>query len=54
MRLYLQNGNLAVALEELTMAIVIDPDYAKAYARADWRVSMCARCNSPTRTFSAP
>jgi type IV pilus assembly protein PilF len=30
--LYLQNGNLAVALEELTMAIVIDPDYAKAYA----------------------
>ncbi len=30
--LYLQNGNLAVALEELTLAIVIDPDYAKAYA----------------------
>lgn len=30
--LYLQNGNLPVALEELTIAISIDPDYAKAYA----------------------
>lgn len=30
--LYLQDGNLAVALEELTIAIDIDPDYAKAYA----------------------
>lgn len=29
--LYLQNGNLAVAIEELTIAIDIDPDYAKAY-----------------------
>ncbi len=29
--LYLQSGNLAVALEELTIAISIDPDYAKAY-----------------------
>ncbi len=30
--LYLHGGNLAVALEELTIAISIDPDYAKAYA----------------------
>lgn len=29
--LYLQNGNLAVALEELSIAIAIDPEYAKAY-----------------------
>ena len=29
--LYLQSGNLAVALEELLIAIDIDPDYAKAY-----------------------
>ncbi len=29
--LYLQSQNLSVALEELTMAIVIDPDYAPAY-----------------------
>ncbi|WP_291994025.1 type IV pilus biogenesis/stability protein PilW [Candidatus Accumulibacter sp. ACC003] len=29
--LYLQNKNYSVALEELTMAIVVDPDYAKAY-----------------------
>ena len=29
--LYLQNQNLSVALEELTMAIVIDPDYAEAH-----------------------
>jgi type IV pilus assembly protein PilF len=29
--LYLQNNNLPVALEELTLAITIDPDYAKAY-----------------------
>ncbi len=30
--LYLHGGNLAVALEELTIAISIDPEYAKAYA----------------------
>lgn len=29
--LYLQSGNLAVALQELLIAIDIDPDYAKAY-----------------------
>ncbi len=29
--LYLQEGNLVVALEELLIAISIDPDYAKAY-----------------------
>jgi type IV pilus assembly protein PilF len=29
--LYIQNGNLAVALEELIIAIDIDPNYAKAY-----------------------
>ncbi|MBE2258800.1 MAG: type IV pilus biogenesis/stability protein PilW [Candidatus Accumulibacter sp.] len=29
--LYLQNKNYQVALEELTMAIVVDPDYAKAH-----------------------
>lgn len=29
--LYLQNQNLSVALEEVTMAIVIDPTYAEAY-----------------------
>lgn len=29
--LYLQEGQLAVALEELLIAISIDPDYAKAY-----------------------
>ena len=30
--LYFQNGNLIVALEELTLAIAINPDYAPAYA----------------------
>ena len=30
--MYLQNNNLAVALEELTIAIAIDPDYARAYS----------------------
>ncbi|MCM8594127.1 type IV pilus biogenesis/stability protein PilW [Accumulibacter sp.] len=30
--MYLSNKNLAVALEELTIAIAIDPDYAKAYS----------------------
>ncbi|HRD93315.1 MAG TPA: type IV pilus biogenesis/stability protein PilW [Accumulibacter sp.] len=29
--LYLQSKNYSVALEELTMAIVVDPDYAKAH-----------------------
>lgn len=29
--LYLQSGNLAVALQELLIAIDIDPDYGKAY-----------------------
>lgn len=29
--LYIQDGNMSVALEELTYAITIDPDYAKAY-----------------------
>lgn len=29
--LYLQSGNLAIALDELNLAISIDPDYAKAY-----------------------
>lgn len=39
--LYLQNGNLAVALEELTIAIDIDADYARAYGTrglADFQV----------------
>jgi len=30
--LYFQNGNLIVALEELTIATSIDPDYAQAYS----------------------
>ncbi|WP_300453419.1 type IV pilus biogenesis/stability protein PilW [Accumulibacter sp.] len=30
--LYLQSGNLAVALQELLIAIDIDPNYAKAYS----------------------
>jgi type IV pilus assembly protein PilF len=30
--LYFQNGNLIVALEELTIAIAIDPNYAQAYS----------------------
>ena len=30
--LYFQNGNLIIALEELTLAIAINPDYAPAYA----------------------
>ncbi|SDI70599.1 type IV pilus biogenesis/stability protein PilW [Propionivibrio dicarboxylicus] len=30
--LYFQSGNLIVALEELTIAISIDPDYAPAYS----------------------
>lgn len=30
--LYFQNGNLIVALEELTLAIAINPDYAQAYS----------------------
>lgn len=29
--LYVQDGNMSVALEELTYAITIDPDYAKSY-----------------------
>lgn len=31
--LYLQNQNFSVALEELTMAIVVDPDYTPHGAR---------------------
>ena len=30
--MYFQNGNLIVALEELTIAISIDPNYAQAYS----------------------
>jgi type IV pilus assembly protein PilF len=30
--MYFQNGNLIVALEELTIAISINPDYAQAYS----------------------
>jgi type IV pilus assembly protein PilF len=30
--MYLQSGNLTVALEELSIAILIDPDYATAYS----------------------
>lgn len=30
--LYMENGNWAIAIEELTIAISIDPDYAKAYS----------------------
>lgn len=30
--LYFQNGNVIVALEELTIAVSIDPDYAPAYS----------------------
>jgi len=30
--LYFQNGNLIIALEELTIAISIDPNYAQAYS----------------------
>ncbi|MEF8755461.1 MAG: type IV pilus biogenesis/stability protein PilW [Accumulibacter sp.] len=30
--MYLQSGNLTVALEEMSIAILIDPDYATAYA----------------------
>jgi type IV pilus assembly protein PilF len=41
-----------VALEELTMAIVIDPDYARPTARVDWLGFTIREMALPTRTFS--
>jgi type IV pilus assembly protein PilF len=52
--LYLQSQNLSVALEELTMAIVVDPDYAPAMVRVDWCFTISARWRSPTGTFNRP
>jgi hypothetical protein len=43
-----------VALEELTIAIDIDPDYAKAYSTRGLAGFQARELQLPTRTFSGP